>query len=55
MPYFIYDKLTTEVKMVCDEPISYNKDKFDIIFIEDNDYEGYYLRIVDGVLVKTKM
>ena len=55
MPYFIYNKNTTEVKMVCEEPIAYDKEKFDIAFFDDNDYEGYYLRVVNGELIKTKI
>ena len=55
MPYFIYSKKTTQVKMVCEEPIAYDEEKFDIVFFDDNDYEGYYLTVVDGNLVKIKI
>ena len=55
MPYFIYDKKTLFVKMVCQEPITYDTEKFDTAFFEDEDYEGYYLQVINGELIKTKI
>lgn len=50
--FYIYNKNNGKVKMVSQEPIDVESNRFDIVEIDDNDYEGKTMFYKNEQLIK---